>query len=87
MTTQDGKGLLCGNFPLQIMLKVLADSWCAEMSFVKKTISSSFFGEYKYRSVILSRWILILVNIFCLKSFAGLENQSFSSLFPQFVYF
>ena len=68
------------------MLKVLADSWCAETSFVKKSISSSFFGEYKYRSVILSHWIHISVNIFCLKSFAGLENQSFSSLFPLCIF-
>ena len=32
-TMQDGKGLLPDYFPLQIMFKMLADSWCAERSF------------------------------------------------------
>ena len=78
--TQDGKGLLCCNFPLQIMLNMLDDSWCAETSFPKKTISSSLFGEYKYCWVILSCWIHILVIIFYVKTLHVLQNQSFSSL-------
>ena len=78
---QDGKGLLPGNFPLQIMFKLLADFWCAERSFPKKTIPSSFFGEYKYCWIILCHWIHILVIISCLKSFYILQNQSFSTLF------
>ena len=80
--TQDGKGLLCGNFLLQIMLKVLADSWCAETSFVKKTISSSCFGEYKCCCMILSHWIHILVIISCVKTFYVLQNQSFFQFVP-----
>ena len=42
-----------------------------------KTISSSFFGEYKYCWVILSHWIHILVVISCVKAFYLLQNQSF----------
>ena len=85
--TQDGTGLLPDIFPLQIMFKLLADSWCAERSFPKKTIPSSFFGEYKYCWIILSHWIHILVIISCLKSFDSLQNQSFFRLFSQFVLF
>ena len=59
------------------MLTLLANSWCAGRSFPTKTISSSFFGEYKYYWVILSLWIHILVVIFCLKDFHVLQNQSF----------
>ena len=74
---QDGKGLLSNNFPLQIMFKLLADSWCAERSFLKKTIPSSCFGEYKCCCMILSRWIHILMIISCVKPFYILQNQSF----------
>ena len=59
------------------MFKLLADSWCAERSFPNKTIPSSFFGEYKYCWIVLSRWIHILVIISCLKPFYILQNQSF----------
>ena len=47
MTTQDGKGLLPVVFTLQIMVKLLSDFWCAERSFLKRTISSDHFGEYE----------------------------------------
>ena len=80
--TQDGKGLLSNNFPLQIMFKLLADSWCAERSFPKKTIPSSFFGEYTYCWIILSHWIHILVIISCVKTFYVLQNQSFFQFVP-----
>ena len=80
--TQDGKGLLSNNFPLQIMFKLLADSWCAERSFLKKTIPSCFFGEYKYCWIILSCWIHILVIISCVKTFYVLQNQSFFQFVP-----
>ena len=82
LTKQNGTGLLSGNFPLQIMFNLLADSWCAERSFPMKTIPSSFFGEYKYCWVILSCWIHILVIIFCLKPFYVLQNQSFFHFIP-----
>ena len=64
------------------MFKLLADSWCAERSFLKKTIPSSFFGEYKYCWIILSRWIHILVIISCVKPFYIFQNQSFFQLVP-----
>ena len=80
--TQDGTGLFPDNFPLQIMFKPLADSWCAERSFPKKTIPSSFFGEYKYCWVILSRRIHILVIISCVNPFYVLQNQLFFHFVP-----
>ena len=52
-----------------IMLKLLADSWCAERSFPKKTIPSGCLGEYKCCCVILSHWIHILVIISSIQSF------------------
>ena len=79
---QDGKGLLPNNFPLQIMFKLLADSWCAERSFSTKTISSSLFGEYKYCQIILIRWIYILVIASCVKTFYVLQNQLFFLFVP-----
>ena len=66
MEMQDGKGLSPENFPLQIMFKLLAASWCAERSFPKKTIPSSFFREYQYCWIVLIHWIHILVTIACL---------------------
>ena len=60
----------------------MADSWCAERSFPKKTIPSSFFGEYKYCWIILSHWIHILVIISCVKPFYVLQNQSFFQFVP-----
>ena len=80
--TQDGKGLLPNNFPLQVMFTLLANSWCAGTSFPMKTISSSFFGEYKYCWVILSHWIHILVIISCVKTCYVLQNQSFFQFVP-----
>ena len=79
---QDGKGLLSNNFPLQIMFKLLADIWCAERSFQKKIIPSSFFGEYTYCWTILSCWIHISVSISCVKTFYVLQNQSFFQFVP-----
>ena len=79
---QDGKGLLPDNFPLQIMFKLLAEYWCAEKSFLTKTISSSPLGEYKYCQIILIRWIPILVIISCVKTFYVLQNQSFFPSVP-----
>ena len=79
---QDGKGLLCGNFLLQIMLKMLDNSWCAETSFPKKTIPSSCFGEYKWFYVIWNHQIHILMTISCFKTLHVLQNQSFSSFAP-----
>ena len=69
------------------MFKLLADSWCAERSFPKKTIPSSFLGEYQYCWIVLIPWVHILVTIACLKSFHVLQNQSFSVLFLQFCIF
>ena len=81
-TTQDGKGLLCGNLLLQIMLKMLDNSWCAEMSFPNKTIPSSCFGEYKCCYVIWNHQIHILITISCVKTLHVLQNQSFFSFAP-----
>ena len=75
---QDGTGLLPDNFPLQIMFKLLADSWCAERSFLKKTIPSSFFSEYKYCWIILTHWIHILVII---------SGTAFYEVFTHFTHF
>ena len=60
------------------MFKLLADSWCAERSFPKKTIPSSCLGEYKCCYVISIRWIHILVII----SFYIPQNQSFFQFVP-----
>ena len=80
--TQDGKGLLPDNFPLQVMFTLLANYWCLERYFPTKTIPCSFFSEYKYCYVILSCWIHILVIISCVKAFYVLQNQSFFSFTP-----
>ena len=85
--TQDGKGLLSDNFPLQVMFTLLANSWCPERSFPTKTISSRLFGEYKFSWVILILWIPILVIISYVKTFYVLQNQSFFRLFFQFCVF
>ena len=77
MTTQDGKGLLFDNFPLQVMFTLLANSWCPERSFLTNTIYSNLFGEYNYCWVILIRWIPILIIISYVKTFYVLQNQSF----------
>ena len=50
--------------------------------FPKKTIPSSFFGEYTYCWIILSHWIHILVIISCVKTFYVLQNQSFFQFVP-----
>ena len=64
------------------MFTLLANSWCAERSFPKKTIPSSFLGKYKYCCIILSHWIHILVIISCVKTFYVLQNQSFFQFVP-----
>ena len=64
------------------MFKLLADSWCAERSFLKKTILSSCLGEYKCCCVISIRRIHILVIISCIKPFYIPQNQSFFQFVP-----
>ena len=75
-TTQDGKGLLSDNFPLQVIFTLLANSWCPEKSFRMKIIYSNLFGEYNYCWVILIHWIPILINISCVITSYVLQNQS-----------
>ena len=79
---QDGKGLLCGNYPLQIMLNMLVDSWCAETSFLKKTIPFIHLREYKCCCLIWNCQIRILITISCVKTLHVLQNQSFLSFAP-----
>ena len=76
------KAYFCGNFPLQIMLKMLDDSWCAETSFPKKTIPSSCSGEYKCCYVTCNRQIHILITISCVKTSHVLQNPSCFSFAP-----
>ena len=80
--TQDGKGLLCDNYPLQIMLRMLDDSWCAETFLLKKTIPSSCFGEYKCCYLIWNHQIHVLIIVSCVKTLHVLQNQSFFSFAP-----
>ena len=64
------------------MVKLLSDFWCAERSFLKETIFSNIFGEYKYCWITLSYWFHILVMLSCIKSFDSLQNQSFFHFVP-----
>ena len=61
---------------------MLDDSWCVEMSFPKKTIPSTCFGEYKSCYMISYCQIHILIIISCVKTLHVLQNQSFFSFAP-----
>ena len=61
---------------------MLADSWCAERSFLTKTISSSYLGEYRFCYVLWNRRIHILIVISCVKTLYVPQNQSFFPFAP-----
>ena len=61
---------------------MLVDSWCAETSFLKKTIPFIRFREYKCCYVILNSQIHILMIIFYVETLHVLPNQSFLSFVP-----
>ena len=65
-------------FLLQIMVKLLPDFWCAERSFLKRTIPFNHSRWVRKLLINLVYWMHILVSFSCTNSSVGVQNQSFS---------
>ena len=64
------------------MVKLLSNFWCAERSFLKRTISSNQLSEYENCWLILTYWIHILASLSCINSLGIFQNHSFFPFVP-----